>query len=96
MRFTAHAGLLLSQLGACASAPRTPPPEDPGARIAVERAAGCRPVFTLEERDLAPRRSCWHRAWEVPAAIVVYPAAAAIGLAIILSPIWAPILLTRK
>jgi len=86
------AALILSC--ACAG-PQRRPIEDPGARAAYEASRGCKPLFALD-RDEAPRHSCWHRLWEVPAALVAYPVIAGAAIAVITSPIWAPILIAKK
>ncbi len=39
------------------------------------------------------RHSCWNRLWEVPAAAIFYPVAAAGIIGVITAPIWVPILL---
>ena len=38
------------------------------------------------------RHSCWHRVWEVPAAVVFYPSFAIVVIGVITSPIWVPLL----
>lgn len=53
----------------------------------------CRPLFTLERDENARRRSCLNRLWEVPAALVVYPAGAAIIIGVGTAAIWVPLLL---
>ncbi|MEK7381684.1 MAG: hypothetical protein AAB262_00165 [Elusimicrobiota bacterium] len=60
--------------------------------VAVETGR-CRPLFTLEREEDARRRSCWNRLWEIPAAIAVYPAAAAILIGAGTAAIWVPLLL---
>ena len=39
------------------------------------------------------RHSCWNRVWEVPTAVVVYPAAVIILIGLVTSPVWLPLLL---
>lgn len=39
------------------------------------------------------RHSCWNRVWEVPTAVVVYPAAVVILVGLVTSPVWLPLLL---
>ena len=72
---------------------------DPRAEPAAETAAatgGCRPLLPSADWEEGPKHSCWHRVWEVPAALVVYPVAFAIGAAVITAPIWGPVLLLRR
>ena len=38
------------------------------------------------------RRSCWNRVWEVPAAIVLYPALVVICVGVVTAPVWVPLL----
>lgn len=63
----------------------------PGASFYTAQDEGCKPVFRIE-RDPHERHSCWNRLWEVPAAIVVVPVAAAVIVGVATSPIWVPIL----
>ena len=62
----------------------------------VEAPSGrCRPLFrtpNYDEREAGPRRSCWHRLWEVPAALIVYPVAVVVVLGIATAPIWVPVI----
>ena len=53
----------------------------------------CRPLLTLDRETYVRRRSCWNRLWEVPAALVVYPAGAAIIIGVGTAAIWVPLLL---
>jgi hypothetical protein len=39
------------------------------------------------------KHSCWNRVWEVPTAVVVYPAVAGIMIILVSSPVWVPLLL---
>ena len=61
-----------------------------------EDTGSCRPLLRhLElERDEHKdvRHSCWNRVWEVPTAVVVYPAVAVIMIGAITSPIWVPLI----
>lgn len=59
----------------------------------------CRPLFPSTSGGLSnftydePWHSCWHRFWEVPAALVVYPVIVGAVVGVVASPIWVPILL---
>lgn len=56
---------------------------------------GCRPLFPNPATNTwkaAERHSCWHRLWEVPIAIVVYPIVVVVVLGAATAPIWAPAL----
>jgi hypothetical protein len=87
--------LSLLLLGACASLSK----EDenflndrPGRSSTEADTGSCKPFFVKPSRDWgegAARHSCWHRLWEVPAALVVVP----VALAVVTSPVWVPILL---
>jgi hypothetical protein len=61
-------------------------------------ADSCKPL--LRYLDLDPeenkRHSCWHRVWEVPAALVAYPAATAVLLGVVTAPVWVPLLLLLR
>ncbi len=93
MRRAAFLSLLL--LGACATADteRGFLNEERPSRVSTEADTGsCKPFFVKPSRDWgegAARHSCWHRLWEVPAALVVAP----VALAIVTAPIWVPIVL---
>lgn len=78
---------LLLLTSACASAPR-PAFFDERPRSTASDTGACKPLFILWDDDV-PKRSCWHRLWEVPAALVVVPTA----LGVITAPVWVPILL---
>ena len=71
---------------------------------AVEPESGrCRPLLGPLLKDLSSedwegqeankRRSCWNRVWEVPTAIVAYPALVGIFVGFVTAPIWVPLLL---
>jgi hypothetical protein len=62
----------------------------------VPETGRCKPLFggvTMDSRENERRRSCWNRAWEVPAAIVVVPIAVGVILAGATAPIWVPLVL---
>lgn len=61
----------------------------------VPETGTCKSLFAALRNDWLEekRESCWHRVWEVPAAVVFYPGVAGIALAVITAPIWVPILL---
>lgn len=42
------------------------------------------------------RRSCAHRVWEIPAAVVAYPTMAVVVLGVVTAPIWLPVLILTK
>ncbi|MDE2144143.1 MAG: hypothetical protein KGJ84_17175 [Elusimicrobia bacterium] len=67
--------------------------------FAVEPATGrCLPLFrnpSYDEREAGPRRSCWNRVWEVPAALIAVPAAVLVVAGVATAPIWAPLLFLR-
>lgn len=42
------------------------------------------------------RRSCAHRFWEVPVAVVIYPAITVVVLGIVTAPIWLTVLIATK
>ena len=42
------------------------------------------------------RRSCAHRMWEVPAAVVTYPVITAVVLGVVTAPIWLTVLILSK
>jgi len=90
--------LSLLLLGACASLEKEDQAflEGDRAHSAASKndTGSCKPWFVSPEKDWgqgAPRHSCWHRLWEVPAAIVVAP----IAIAIVTAPIWVPILVLK-
>jgi hypothetical protein len=59
---------------------------------------GCRPLFrtpTYDEHEAGPRRSCWNRVWEVPAALVAFPAAVILVLGVATAPVWVPLIFLR-
>lgn len=96
MRRAALLSLLL--VGACASADKERENflegDRPHSASSKEDTGNCKPWFVAPSRDWgegAPKHSCWNRFWEVPTAIVVVP----IALAILTSPIWAPIILLK-
>lgn len=39
------------------------------------------------------RHWCWHRIWEIPTAVVVYPSVVALAIGIVTAPLWGPLLL---
>ena len=55
----------------------------------------CKSLFSWVQNEWLEnkRHSCWHRVWEVPAAVVLYPSIAVIVIGAITSPIWVPLLL---
>lgn len=64
----------------------------------VAQKEGCRPFFISPMNDASeavPNHSCWHRLWEVPAAIVIVPAAVVLIVGAGTAPIWVPILLAK-
>ena len=58
----------------------------------------CRPLFpdtsgSFPDWSRSQRwHSCWNRIWEVPAAIVLYPAVVGVAVGVITSPIWVPLI----
>jgi hypothetical protein len=83
-------------LTGCAGAPRRNSPADPGAAAAVSQSEGCLPLFRSGMEDQPPeRRSCWHRLWEVPTALVVYPVAIGVIVGLATAPVWLPIVALR-
>jgi hypothetical protein len=71
---------------------------DPAAQApaSVKEGGSCRPLLrhlSMEfDEDKDVRHSCWNRVWEVPTAIVVYPAVVVIMIGVVTSPIWVPLL----
>jgi hypothetical protein len=74
--------------------------------FAVEPETGrCRPLLRRLFKDFHTdtdewegleankRRSCWHRVWEVPTALVAYPTAVVVLVGLVTAPIWVPLLL---
>jgi hypothetical protein len=55
----------------------------------------CKPLFgPFQNEWLAEhRRSCWNRVWEIPAAVVVYPAIGLAAVGAVVGPYLAPLLL---
>jgi len=55
----------------------------------------CKPLlpFLIKDWEEEKRHSCWHRVWEVPTAVVVYPTVAVVFVGVVTAPIWVPILL---
>jgi hypothetical protein len=81
--------------GACASTQEARFVEDKGASAAAraQDTGSCRPFFKepslwMDEADV-PRHSCWHRLWEIPAAMVAVP----LFIGVVTAPVWAPIIL---
>lgn len=103
-RAPAAAAALLVLLSACATAPG-PVRKDflPGDAAGAEAASlkdpgGCRPLFMADPEEPRPdegRRSCWNRLWEVPTALVVYPAVIVVLVGVATAPVWAPLLFLR-
>ncbi len=65
----------------------------------IEPESGtCSPIFaSLSDAWAAEkRRSCAHRLWEVPAAIVAYPTLGVLIVGLATAPIWLPILILTK
>ncbi|MBI5247785.1 MAG: hypothetical protein HY923_11460 [Elusimicrobia bacterium] len=93
MRRAALLSLLL--LGACATADTEKGFLDSERQVAAAPDTGsCRPFFIAPSLDWgsgAPKHSCWHRLWEVPAALVAVP----VALAIITAPVWLPIVVLK-
>ncbi|MFO0774247.1 MAG: hypothetical protein U0172_06255 [Nitrospiraceae bacterium] len=58
----------------------------------------CAPLFAPFSDTWAAekRRSCAHRFWEVPVAVVVYPTLGALILGVVTSPVWLPLLIFAK
>lgn len=61
----------------------------------VQETGTCKSLFPYfqNERLSNQRHSCWHRLWEVPAALVVYPVVVVVLLGAVTAPIWVPLLL---
>lgn len=68
------------------------------AKYGVMPETGCKPLlrYLSFDRDEERRRSCWHRLWEVPAAIVAYPAATVVLLGVVTSPVWVPLVVMKR
>lgn len=87
---------LLATSGCAGAGTHPPSPQDPGAAAAVSQAEGCEPLLKTGLEDRPPeRRSCWHRLWEVPAAIVIYPVAIAVVVGLSTAPLWLPFVALR-
>ncbi len=96
MRRAALISLLL--LGACASLSKEDQSfldgDRPHSTSSKNDTGSCKPFFVSPSRDWgegAPKHSCWHRLWEVPAALIAAP----IALAIVTAPVWVPIVVLK-
>lgn len=58
----------------------------------------CEPLFAplSDSWTSQKRRSCAHRVWEVPAALVAYPVIGAVVLGVATAPVWLPLLIFSK
>ncbi|MER3423300.1 MAG: hypothetical protein C4293_08785, partial [Nitrospiraceae bacterium] len=61
----------------------------------VPETGTCRSLFAPFRNDWLEnkRHSCWHRIWEIPTAMVVYPSVVALAIGIVTAPLWGPLLL---
>ena len=74
---------------------------DMAAYLTESESGACRPLmnpllyaFDADWEWKSSRlHSCWHRVWEVPTAVVVYPVVAGFLVGLITSPVWGPMLL---
>jgi len=55
----------------------------------------CRSLFAPFRREWfeGKRHSCWNRLWEVPAAVIVYPAIVGVAVGVVTAPVWVPLIL---
>lgn len=67
-------------------------PEEEGCRPLMDPLVHSFDFARWEEKGLQRRHSCWHRLWEVPTAIVVYPVLAGAFIGLVTAPVWAPLL----
>ena len=96
MRRFAACALLALSLGSCASGESNRPRFlDEPQRAAMNKpdTGSCRPFFVSpslwSDDERVAKHSCWHRLWEVPAALVTVP----VAIGIFTAPIWLPIIL---
>lgn len=86
------------QTGSTPTNAASSPDWDLSAYAIAPESGRCEPLFApLSDAWTAQkRRSCAHRIWEVPAALVAYPTIGAVVLGVATAPVWLPLLIFSK